>query len=879
MKNFIVLLAMAFVFNMAIAQPHPEKYPFDIQYFIPLQFPVPGYSSIPITNRYDERVPQPKQILGFEIGEQYADWNDVLKYMNALARTCDRVTIKEYGRTYQHRPFIQVIITSPANLQKLEQIRLEHLQLTDRENSGKLDITQMPVVVNLMSSVHGNEASGMNASLATAYFFAASDDETVKKILDQTVLIITPGLNPDGINRFASWVNTTRSFQNVTDLNSREFTEPWPSSRTNHYWADCNRDWLMAQHPEGQNAIAMYMEWMPNVVNDHHEMSGDCKGLYFSPGHPLRTHPFTPQQNQDLTMEISSHTAAALDKIGTLYFSKEGYDDYYYGKGASYGDMQGSVCILLEQVASRGYLRPTSAGLMLFANTIRNQSHTAITTVFASWRMKDKLLEYQRQYFINTAAQAAKDPVKGYVFNTRGRKGIQYHFLKNMECHHIEVYKLKKDISTGGKIYLAADSYIVPTNQKHYTKVRTVWENMTKFADSTFYDISTWTFPHAFNLQYASLESINGLMGEKVENTVFPQGKVIGGKSDYAYVFENREFYTPKFIAELLRKGLYVRAAKKPFTWSDGKKTNKFGYGTLIVQLQNQPLDADQIYRLMTSLAEECGVDVYSMKGGMMRDFDLGSPSNEVIQMPHIAIIVGRGMGAADCGEIWFMLDQWFQIPPALIEFTRLHKTDLSKYNVIILANGTPTETVPAVVYEKLKNWVDRGGTLIATGNAYTIANKAKLTDIRTVPDSKSFNPEEKRIDGTVSPYKIYASKAGAGAGNSVRGVILQCCLDTTSPLGWGYDNEEIAVMRRNSVSFQIPEGSYNVPLYYSPKPYLSGCISAKNVKKIAGTPAIIVTPAGKGNVIFINDDLNFRSYWMGANKIFMNAIFFSRLY
>ena len=246
------------------AQPNAVETTYDLSYFLPEG-----------NYQYDSNIPEPATVLGFQLGRQHADWGQVVEYMKALAEASDRVTLREVGRTYQHRPFIEAVITSPENQRNIEKIREEHLALTDVDRSTDLDIRKMPVVVNLVYSIHGNEPSGVNASLAVAYFLAAAQSNEIDDLLRNTVIVLYPGANPDGINRFANWVNTTRSQTDVSDLNSREFQEPWPSSRTNHYWADCNRDWLMAQHPEGITGVNTYFKWMPNVLADQHEQGAE----------------------------------------------------------------------------------------------------------------------------------------------------------------------------------------------------------------------------------------------------------------------------------------------------------------------------------------------------------------------------------------------------------------------------------------------------------------------------------------------------------------------------------------------------------------------------------------------------------------------------
>ncbi|MDR0422326.1 MAG: peptidase M14 [Proteiniphilum sp.] len=856
--NILFVFALfAFVSRSAFAQIRQDDYPHGIEYFIP-----EGDRS------FNPQIPLPKSVLGFEIGQQHADWNNVLDYMKALEAASGRVSVKQFGRTNQFRPFIQVTITSEKNQLNLENIRQEHLRQADTNVSGEPDTEKMPVVVNLMYSIHGNEPSGVNSSLVLAYFFAALEGAEIENLLDNVILVLTPGLNPDGINRFASWVNSSRSFPDVANLDSREFAEPWPSSRTNHYWADCNRDWLMAQHPEGQNALEMYFEWMPNVVCDFHEQGGD-KAYYFSPGHPERTHPLTPQSNQHLTGRLTGYCAQALDGIGTLYYSKEGYDDYYYGKGASYGDIHGSVCILFEQLASRGHLRPTrNHGNMSFASTVRNQAFSGISVVQGALAMKRELLEYRRNYYRDVRKEAQKERIQGYVFNARGSHAIAYHFIENMRRHRIDVYRLSKKQTVNGNEYSPETSYVIPVSQKYPSMVKTLMENVTEYADSTFYDISTWTFPHAYNLQCDGLGSVAGLLGEKIDRPVFVPGRVNGGKSTIAYLFESTQYYSSVLVTELLKSSLIVKAGTKPFTCPAGSQTLHFGYGTVLVPVRNQALDPDELFDLINRLAVETGVEVHAVKQGLMLDYDLGSPSFKPLALPEVAVITGAGMDIPESGEVWMLLSRRFRLSPTLIDGSVLSGVDLSKYSVLVMADGMPARTLPQSVVDRIVDWVENGGVLIASGKAYAWTNRAKLTDIKIKPVLKS--------DST--GYKPYASRAGANAGNAVDGVILNCRLDHTHPLAYGYRQDEIALFKNGTLAFDVSENPYASPVSYLKNPLLSGCISGENLKRMADTPAVITQAYGKGQVIVFSDDLNFRMYWYGTSKLFMNAVLFGQL-
>jgi hypothetical protein len=853
MRNiYLFCLLLVFPATGVVSQPKPEKYAYDLSYFLP-----EGNFT------YKKEIPTPESVLGFQLGRQHAGWDQVVNYMKTLAQHSDRVTVKETGRTYQHRPFLEVVFTSAENRKNIHRIKEEHLKMSDVGRSGTFSPEKMPVVINLIYSIHGNEPSGVNASLAVAYFLASAEGDEIDELLENEIIVMTPGANPDGINRFASWVNSSRSLVDVSDPRSREFLEPWPSSRTNHYWADCNRDWLMAQHPEGINGLNVYFEWLPNVVVDQHEQ-GAANPYYFSPGHPKRTNPLTSQLNQDLTAEISSYVATAMDKVGAPYYSKEGFDDFYYGKAAAYGDIHGSVCLLYEQGTSRGHLRETPQGVWEFPWTIRNQALASYATFMAVKDMKDRLLIYRKEFYEKSAADMRKETVQGYVWDARASKAVAFHFLENMAHHRINVYRLAKDYSADGKQFKKGEAYFIPVAQKHGIMVKTLMENCLEYIDSTFYDISSWTFPHAFNLKYVPVGNVAGLAGDLVTENIFPEGQVIGGKSNYGYVFENREFYTPKVIYELQRKGVYVSAGSKPFTFRSGDMRKAMGYGTIVVMTQNQPVSPDELYTMLVGLAKETGVDIYAAGTGLMEDLDLGSPTYTFIRQPKVAVLVGRGMGIPESGEVWFMLDRRFQMQPTLIERTTLTAKDLQSYNVIVMSDGVPSLTKDSET--ALKDWIATGGTLIASGQAYEWVNRMDILSLKTKsavvkPDSASYRP--------------YMEKKTANAGNAIDGVILNCHLDKTHPLAWGLEQDEMAVIKTGNIIFKKDANPYVSPLHYTSDPVLSGFLSADNRNLLKDTPAVFAKPYKNGMVIVFVDDMNFRSYWFGTSKLFMNAVFF----
>ena len=247
------------------------------------------------------------------------------------------------------------------------------------------------------------------------YYLAASNEPETLEILDNSVILFDPCLNPDGLQRFANWVNSNKNLVPNPDNNDREFSEVWPGGRTNHYWFDLNRDWLPVQLPESQARVKTYSDWLPNIVTDHHEM-GTNSTFFFQPGIPSRVNPLIPNLNQKLTEKVAKYHANFLDKIGSLYYSKENYDDLYFGKGSTYPDANGGIGILFEQGSSRGHIQNSQNGVLTFPFTIRNQLTTTLSTLKAASELRIELLSYMNDFYVNNFNDSRKSKFKS-LFN------------------------------------------------------------------------------------------------------------------------------------------------------------------------------------------------------------------------------------------------------------------------------------------------------------------------------------------------------------------------------------------------------------------------------------------------------------------------------
>ena len=543
---------------------------------------------LPQNAELNPKIPTPQSIIGHNVGEWHITHDKLAEYMRALANASDRITIEDRGKTFEGRPLLLLTITAVENHKNLDAIQSAHIKATE---SNSADAKDRPIVVYQGFSIHGNEPSGSNAALLVAYYLAAAEGAEIDDLLKNTVILFDPSLNPDGLQRFAYWANTNKNINLNPDPNDREYSEVWPGSRTNHYWFDMNRDWLPVQLPESRARIETFHNWMPNILTDHHEM-GTNASFFFQPGIPSRTHPLTPQLNQDLTKGIATYHAKALDKIGSLYYSEESFDDFYYGKGSTFPDINGGIGILFEQASSRGHVQESENGLLTFPFTIKNQYTAAFSTLAAANGMRKDILEYQHNFFKNARAEASNEGKNAIVFGDEKDAAKTYHLAEILKRHRITFHDLKSDFSKDGKNYKKGYSYVVPKNQKNTRLINAMFEKRTTFEDSLFYDISAWTFPLAFNLDYTETTTANA--GDEVTNLEHLKGGV-DSKSEYAYLFEWHEYYSPKLLNSILKKGLRAKTALKRFS-ANGKS---YDYGTIMIPAKNQHLTTTEIYNFL----------------------------------------------------------------------------------------------------------------------------------------------------------------------------------------------------------------------------------------------------------------------------------------
>jgi hypothetical protein len=841
MKHIILtLLLLSFLQNLSWAQS---------EYYFP-------------KDNFDQSIPSPEEFLGYPIGEWHTRYDLIVKYYQKLAEVSNLAKFETIGYTHEHRPKVILTIASSTHLENLDGIRKKHLELTD-PSIAMPDVSDMPAIIHLGYGVHGNEPSSAEAAMLSAYWLLASQSEVAKDLRENSIVHFDPTVNPDGRDRHSLWANSNKGFPAVADPLDREHNEAWPGGRTNHYWFDLNRDWLPLAHPESQSKIAWYHQWYPNVTTDFHEMGTD--GTYFfEPTKPFGSeNPVVPRKNYDeINVKFAKYFAQYLDEIGSLYWTKEVFDNSYPGYGSTYPDIQGGLGLVFEQASSRGHLQSSQRGDISFAFTIRNHLKSSIATMQAALDNREYMHKYLREFFETAISEGAKDPAKNYVFGDESDQSRTSLFVQLLLDHHIKVYQNDKDLKVGENDFRAGKSWVVPTSQPQYRMVRTMFEDVKEFADSVFYDASAWSMARAYGMPFSTSTSIKS--GEQltelpIENHLLPEEKA------YAYLIDWSDYYAPKMLFDLQQASIHVEMINDSFTSQTQDGPTEFAAGTLLIPTGFQEMKGEEFTIALKELANKNSQKIYATTTGMnLNGIDLGSNLVGAVTVPKVIMVVGEGISSYEAGEIWYLMDSQVGMPITKVNSDDMGRVNLFDYNTLILPTGNYTSFSEAITAH-IKDWLERGGTIISMKTASLWLNNKGIIKEKLVEKPKSMDPK-------ALPFALERDFEGA---KSLGGSIYMAKLDLTHPINYGYVRESLPVYRNNTIFMQPSENKYLTPIRYTENPLLGGYVSKANLELLKQSASVIISPVGRGRVINFFDSPNFRGTWFGTNKLFLNAIFF----
>ncbi len=801
---------------------------------------------------FDQKIKSPEEFLGYPIGEMHTRHDMIVSYMTYLSNVSDKAEMFSYATSYEGRKLIYLIVSSPDKIKNLENIRNEHISYIDPDNENYNSSEKpknFPVIINLGYNVHGNEPSSSEAAMLTAYTLVSSKKDEIKNYLENSVVLIDPALNPDGRDRHTQWVNSYKASPLVDDPQDAEHNEYWPGGRVNHYWFDLNRDVLLGIHPETRGKLNFHHNWYPNVTMDFHEM-GTNSTYFFVPwkAHAAKD-PVIPKENYEYFETLfGDYFSKGLDEIGSLYFTKEAYDKTYPGYSSSYADLLGGIGMLFEQASSRGHVQETQFGKLTFPFTILNQYISGMNTVKAAVEIKDELKAYQQRFFSTALSDADKKRIKGYSFKMGKDRNKTKAFLDKLKIHDVNVYREN-------------DNFYVPTKQKKYRTVRSIFETNKEFNDSVFYDASSWSIANFYDINYTP--STRQMEGTKIENldNLFETNKF--EKSNYAYLINSVDYNIPAVINSLLDSKIKVSTAFKPFKINTFSGLQSFDYGSLVIAVSIQDIDTEMLFKKLSSIQENYNVNIYSVNSGLSTGgIDLGSRYVSPIKKQKAMMLVGTGVSAYEAGEVWHLLDQRVGMPISKIPIRNFDRISLDKYSTMVIVSGNYIFNDNQI--QKIKDWASRGNTIISigSGSKFLIDNKIVKEEL--------LNSDNNTNKGLYLPYVDAMNNIGK---EQIGGIILRTNVDLTHPLGFGLEDTNLPVYKNNTIWIKPSKNNYSSVVRYTEDPLIDGFITNKNHIKLKSTVSLLVSKIGQGRAIMFSDNPNFRGSWYGTNRLFLNAL------
>ena len=559
------------------------------------------------------------------------------------------------------------------------------------------------------------------------------------------------------------------------------------------------------------------------------------------------------------TLEITlNEPLASFEKIlsysGFGVFPKEAFDKLYPGYGSSYINFYGGAGFLFEQGSSRGHVQETTTIPITFAFTIRNQFTASLATIKASLAEKDALLDLRKNFYETAKKQVEASVIKGYAFGDPNDYNRTKAFVDLLQIHRVDVYEVPN-----------SKQFYVPVAQDNHIMVRTIFENQIPYKDSSFYDASTWSLIHAFNLPYTEVKTAF-VPGAKI-NAALNANKPAATKSTYAYIVNNTDYNIHKFIFDLQKQGVIVQTATRPFSITIGSSDKQFGYGTVVVSVQQQQLSSDKVFEIIQAASKDANIEVHSIGSGFSNSgIDLGSNYVRTLKKPEAIMIIGTGVAAPEAGEVWHLLDQRLSMPITKADVLTFSRIDLTRYNTMIMVSGNYALLDKSSV-DKIRAWIQNGNTLITIKGGAEWAIRNGITKHKLITDSV-FSSTRQLYDRAV---EIEGAKALGGS-------IFKIDLDTTHLVGYGFTNKYVSVYKNGLTFFQKSSNPYNTVAQYLNEPVVGGYVHATTLKKMRNNPSILIGQEGMGRVVLFADEPNFRGAWYGTNKLFLNALFYGSL-
>lgn len=806
-----------------------------------------------LTLSINAQLKSPSEFLGYELGTEFSYHSDMVAYFEHVAKESPKVLYQDYGKTYERRRLTYAVISSEENLRNLETIRANHLK-----NAGIIPGTASSdkAIVWLSYNVHGNEASSSEAAMNTVYKLLTE----YPQYLDDVVIILDPDVNPDGRARYVNWYNQVRANPFDISQDANEHREPWPAGRPNHYLFDLNRDWVWASQVETQHRLKVYNQWMPHIHVDFHEQFIN-NPYYFAPGAEPYHEILTPWQ-REFQHTIGKNNAKYFDQKGWLYFTRESFDLLYPSYGDTYPLFNGAIGMTYEQaghgMAGLGILNDEDIELTL-VDRIAHHTTTGLSTIEVATQNIRKINEEFSKYFKNQNLKYKSFVLQGNSDHINAlttildRQEIKYSFMKSG--------KVKGFYYDTGKIETmdVKDALVIHTDQPKGKMVHVLFEPNTYLSTPLTYDITAWSLPYAFGLEAVASTT---LVSSKDSAKVFVANEINSNAA--GYIAKWNSVQDGHFLSELLKAGIKVRFSENELSFGG----NEFGRGSLIITRSNNMKMKDFDEKLI-EIANRLERNLYASPTSYADKLtDFGSQYVHLIKNKKVGIVMGEGVSSLSYGQLWHFFETEIEYPFTALNTSYFDRVDLSDYDVLILPNGNYS-FVKEELFSKIDQWISNGGRLIAFQNAIELFEDKEGYEL-----AKNEEEETEENEGNLIPYsdrEMHSTK------DFITGSIFKIKMDTTHPVAFGLD-EDYYSLKLGDASYKLLNSGYNIGYIKGEAKNISGFAGADAKDRLKNSFVFAQENRGRGSVVYLVDDVIFRTFWQNGKLILINSVFLTTM-
>ncbi|MEA2336218.1 MAG: hypothetical protein QOE82_225 [Thermoanaerobaculia bacterium] len=822
-------------------------------------------------------IPTPDEFLGYTLGDRFTPHARILDYFHLLTARSNLITMQQFGETYEHRPLMLAVITSPKNRAALDSIRANVAALTDPNATTQTRANEIarstPAIAWLAFGVHGNESSSAEVSMEVAH--ALLTDPSSAPLLDNLVVLIDPLLNPDGRERYVSWFIRTRGEEADPNPDAFEHNEPWPGGRFNHYLIDMNRDWAWSSQREVRARVAEYRKWNPQVFVDFHEMG--YQSSYFFPPDARPVNANLPKDVDTWLEKFGRADAEAFTKKGWTFFTGEEFDLFYPGYGDSWPSLHGAIGMTYEVA---GHSRAGSAiarddaTVYTLADRIARHYTTAMATLRTASENREGLLQYTYEMMhkqvtsgSNTYLLQPDSPNFQPLIEMLQRQSIAMSQLASPLT--IKASRIDSDASDSH--LFPAGTVVISTRQPLGGLAQTLLERSPVFtkgyveeqqkrahADEPdeFYDLTSWSLPLAMNVD--SYVTTLPVTGELRPYAPAPQPAFRAAR--YGYVIDGSDPNVYRAAGRMLRDAIRFNVSEDVVTVND----RNFARGSVVVLKGNNKPELDAA---LEGVVRDTGVAVTPIDSGWTGATSFGSSKVHFIKDPRIALVGGPRVNATSYGMLWHTLDVDTPVPHSNLSVESLRNVDLSKYGVIVLPDGDYADRFGKNA-ERLKSWLNSGGTLVVIKGASGFLRE-KDVDISKLKPWEAPKKKDDDKDKSPSAPELYNDYR-------VPGATFRTTMNDRSYLTFGVPRSPNVLIEGSAAFLPVSHAVDNIVTITKDKPLVAGVAWNESIDRLKGSIYLVSEPYGKGQVITFADDPHFRLFWRGTLPLFLNAVLYS---